>query len=319
MDENSPLDGPEGNWWDKAVNRRETIWLGISGGWGLTMFAWMMGWLNFGGQNQTGPTHPVDPEQFRKTVQGYKDRAKRATVDGSQAIVPPGSDVYVGAYQWAWDGLPVVLEAGKPYTFHLSSYDVQHGFSVRRESNLSQQISLQVLPDYEWENEMTFDEPGTFQVVCNEYCGAGHSAMHGVFHVVDSYDDLEITEAGAGGSVSSVDDWLSDVGNYDGSVADETGQDAVTIHVGAQGNGGSFAFDPPAVQVSQGTTVTFDWVSNTHDVVVESQPDGADWGGHEPIENTGFSLEHTFETSGLYAYYCKPHRSLGMKGAVEVQ
>ncbi|MFB6170080.1 MAG: hypothetical protein ABEJ06_02935, partial [Haloarculaceae archaeon] len=44
--------------------------------------------------------------------------------------------------------------------------------------------------------------------------------------------------------------WFDDVGNYDGTTVDRTGQDQVTITVGAQGNGGTFAFDPPAVRVS---------------------------------------------------------------------
>jgi cytochrome c oxidase subunit 2 len=26
---------------------------------------------------------------------------------------------------------------------------------------------------------MTFEEPGTYHVICNEYCGQGHSGMHG--------------------------------------------------------------------------------------------------------------------------------------------
>ena len=41
------------------------------------------------------------------------------------------------------------------------------------------------------------------------------------------------------------DGYLSDVDNFDGTTADMTGQDEVTIAVGAEGNGGGFAFDPP--------------------------------------------------------------------------
>lgn len=112
---------------------------------------------------------------------------------------------------------------------------------------------------------------------------------------------------GKGGETSS----------FDGTV-DERGTDAVTIDVGASGNGGGFAFAPTAVWVDPGTTVTFEWSSNTHNVAVESQPDGAGWEGHEPIEDSGFSFEHTFETEGVYTYYCAPHLGMGMKGAVAV-
>jgi halocyanin-like protein len=112
--------------------------------------------------------------------------------------------------------------------------------------------------------------------------------------------------------------WLSDVDNYDGTTVDATGQDSVEIEVGAQGNGGTFAFAPPAVRINPGTTVTFNWTSNTHNVLVEEQPEGAGWEGYQPIENSGFSFEHTFETEGVYTYYCEPHLSLGMKGALVV-
>jgi len=60
---------------------------------------------------------------------------------------------------------------------------VQHGFSVRPEDALSKQISLQLLPGYEWVLPMKFDEPGTYHVVCNEFCGVGHRTMHGTFIV----------------------------------------------------------------------------------------------------------------------------------------
>jgi len=43
--------------------------------------------------------------------------------------------------------------------------------------------------------------------------------------------------------------------NFDGSMEDETDAERVLIAVGAKGNGGYFAFDPPAVQVTTETTI----------------------------------------------------------------
>ena len=183
MEENSPLDAPEGSWWDEKVNRRETLWMGISGAWALTLFGWMLGWSRAGEQNPIGPTREVTPEVFQERVSAYIEESGTAEIEGEEVLVPPGEDVYVGTFQWAFDGLPMVLEAGETYRFHLGSYDVQHGFSVRDEENLSQQISLQVLPGYEWVVEMAFDDPGTYQVICNEFCGVAHRSMHGKFHV----------------------------------------------------------------------------------------------------------------------------------------
>ena len=325
----SPITSPDGDWWSEKINRRESIWLGISGVWALTLFGWMLGWTEFGAQNQTGETYEVSTEALRQKVQTYKQSAGTLTVDGEELLVPPENDVYVGALQWGWDGLPAVLRPGETYRFHLGSYDVQHGFSVRNADNLSQQISLQVLPGYEWVLEMSFDDPGTYHVVCNEFCGEGHRSMHGKFLVQD-YDESAVAqpeqngESGGNGGDADYGGWFTGdasggaTSNYDGTTVDETGSDQVTVTVGAEGNGGPYAFDPASVSVSEGTTVTFEWASNTHNVLVDSQPDGADWAGHESIENEGFSVEHTFETGGVYTYYCEPHLGMGMKGVVEV-
>jgi halocyanin-like protein len=155
--------------------------------------------------------------------------------------------------------------------------------------------------------EHTFETLGVYKYYCEPHLSLG---MKGVV----------VVEESAGGPVveASYGDWFADVDNFDGTTEDLTGQDAVEVEVGAQGNGGTFAFAPPAVRVSPGTTVTFNWTSNTHNVLVEDQPEGGGWEGYEPIENTGFTYEHTFETPGVYTYYCEPHLSLGMKGAVVV-
>ena len=324
----SPLEEPEGNWWDRQINRRETIWLGLSAGWAVSLFGWMIGWSRFGDQNQVGTTYRVGPAAFQEKVQSFKDAAGTLTVDGEEYLVPDGKDVYVGSFQWAWDGLPFVLRPGETYRFHLGSYDVQHGFSVRDETNLSEQISLQILPGYEWVLVMTFDDPSTYQVVCNEFCGNGHRSMHGKFLVRD-HEPVETGSdaddgSGNGGTNGAYGGWFGSSGpggstdNFDGSVTDRTGQSTATVTVGAEGNGGPYAFAPPAIQVSAGTTVTFDWASDNHNVVVQSQPDGADWSGVESLENEGYSHEHTFETTGVYQYYCDPHLPVGMKGVVEV-
>ncbi|WP_224450443.1 halocyanin domain-containing protein [Haloprofundus salilacus] len=110
---------------------------------------------------------------------------------------------------------------------------------------------------------------------------------------------------------ASVDDWLSNTGNYEG-VVDTTDVDSVTIEVGARGNNGANAFAPAAIEISPGTTVTWEWVDGYHNVVAtEGQFDSG-----EVEQNATF--EHTFDTTGTVYYYCEPHRSMAMKGAIVV-
>ncbi len=96
----------------------------------------------------------------------------------------------------------------------------------------------------------------------------------------------------------------------------EGGTETVTV-----GPGGSLVFSPGTdepLRIAPGTTVEFVWESDNHNIVVDSQPEDAGWEGHEPLEDTGFTYEHTFETLGTYEYYCEPHRSAGMVGTIEV-
>ncbi|MFB6187059.1 MAG: cytochrome C oxidase subunit II, partial [Halobacteriaceae archaeon] len=82
----SPLDSPEGNWWDRKINRRETLWLGLSAGWAVTLFGWMLGWSQFGNQNQVGETYKVSTDEYMDKVQAYKERAKET----ERGLIPPG-------------------------------------------------------------------------------------------------------------------------------------------------------------------------------------------------------------------------------------
>jgi len=123
-------------------------------------------------------------------------------------------------------------------------------------------------------------------------------------------------ESGGGGVPSEVSDYLEGVGNFDGTVVDETGSGNVEVTVGAEGNGGAFAFAPAAVRIDAGTDVNWSWTGEggQHNVVHED-------GGFESqlTDESGNDFQNTFENAGTFLYYCEPHKSLGMKGAVIVE
>jgi serine/threonine-protein kinase len=127
-------------------------------------------------------------------------------------------------------------------------------------------------------------------------------------------------DGGDGGSgAESPDAYLSDndANNYDGNVADETGSDSVTVMVGAGENG--LAFDPAAVQVDSGTEITWEWTGNggQHNVIGDAEPTATLDSG-EAVSEEGNTYSETLDTAGTYGYFCDPHRSSGMYGAVEV-
>jgi heme/copper-type cytochrome/quinol oxidase subunit 2 len=80
---------------------------------------------------------------------------------------------------WTWS--PVLrLRRGVQYTLHLSSLDVNHGFSL-----FPLNINIQVVPGYDYGLRVTPNEAGDFRLICNEFCGIGHHAMVGRVIVVD--------------------------------------------------------------------------------------------------------------------------------------
>lgn len=109
--------------------------------------------------------------------------------------------------------------------------------------------------------------------------------------------------------------WFENVSNYRGTV-DARGQRTVGISVGVQGANGYYYYGPAAVAVSPGTTVVWTWTGRggTHNCVSTS---GAFTSGRL-VDDAGYTFEWTAERPGVYRYYCSPHQSLGMKGAVFV-
>ena len=115
------------------------------------------------------------------------------------------------------------------------------------------------------------------------------------------------------------------------AAAQETATPSPTETSGSEGGGSGetvevqlvdYAFEPGTsspLTIPPGTTVRFVWETSTHNIVIDSAPDGSDWAGHEPIEDTGFTHEHTFTTTGEYSFFCQPHQSLGMVGEIVVE
>lgn len=115
---------------------------------------------------------------------------------------------------------------------------------------------------------------------------------------------------------ADVETFLADTSNFDG-IVDKTGTDAVTVAVGAEGNGAFFAFDPPAIRVETGTTVTWKWTGQgaVHNV---SAVEDANFESPTTDEE-GHTFEQIFEDPGTVLYVCVPHEGTGMKGAVVVE
>lgn len=66
----------------------------------------------------------------------------------------------------------IEVPAGSTVHFTMTSKDVVHGFQVAGTN-----LNAMVMPGHIQKISQTFDEPGEYLVLCNEYCGSGHQLM----------------------------------------------------------------------------------------------------------------------------------------------
>jgi len=107
------------------------------------------------------PQEVYDSEEFSST--GVETRP-----DGSVLVT-------MVAEMFFFDPDQVVVPAGKPVTFRVTSPDVIHGLEI-----VGTNVNAMVIPGYVSELTITFHRPGEYLMVCHEYCGVLHHEMQGV-------------------------------------------------------------------------------------------------------------------------------------------
>jgi len=137
---------------------------------------------------------------------------------------------------------------------------------------------------------------------------------------------------GAESDHSGVEDGHDDGGHEEEDGHDDGGHneaisapsDTATVRMITQDGG--YHFDPHVVRVTVGGTVTWHNESGSHSTTAyhpdNDQPrlipdDAASWDSGL-VSTQGATFEHTFETEGVYHYYCTPHETPGMIGSIIV-
>lgn len=90
--------------------------------------------------------------------------------------------VKVQGFQFGWTIEPKVLKANVRVEFRLRSLDVSHAFAVYNHDD-ELLFQVQVVPDRTQKAFYTFKKPGTYQVLCFEFCGLFHDQMRATFEV----------------------------------------------------------------------------------------------------------------------------------------
>ncbi len=167
------IHAPEETWF-KPPSGAERTWIGLALAWCLVLSIMMPYWHFKGKQNSTGESYRVAPTEFTARVERFVQTNKVGEHQGVPIVEPsPGGDAYLQAQMWRW--YPILkLKEGQTYRLHVSSPDLQHGFSLQ-----PMNMNFQVLPGYDHVLTVTPTRKGDYAIVCNEFCGIGHHLMTG--------------------------------------------------------------------------------------------------------------------------------------------
>lgn len=114
----------------------------------------------------------IDPEKVSETAP-FDQPGVHEKEDGTYEVVMVGK-------AFGYDPGKIQVPAGKEIMFTVTSSDVVHSFSI-----VGTNVNMMVVPGEINHKKHTFQEPGTYLVICNEYCGSGHHFMSTEIEVVE--------------------------------------------------------------------------------------------------------------------------------------
>ena len=91
---------------------------------------------------------------------------------GLRKVADLSYEAYYVARIFSFSPAEIRVPVGSRVTFYVTSTDVEHGFSIPETG-----VNTMVTPGWVSSVSHTFRQRGTFLLVCNEYCGAGHHMM----------------------------------------------------------------------------------------------------------------------------------------------
>jgi cytochrome c oxidase subunit 2 len=148
------------------LHRLEKIWLIF----GITMLGVFL--LILGVQAFAMGMHPpgseghqsIDPTKVSETPPFDNPSLRQIGENEYEAVMV--------AYAFGYSPADMEIPVGATVHFTVTSSDVIHGFQIPGTN-----VNMMVMPGEISRISHTFDEPGEYLLLCNEYCGAAHEFM----------------------------------------------------------------------------------------------------------------------------------------------
>ncbi|WP_421380898.1 cytochrome c oxidase subunit II [Bacillus salacetis] len=142
----------------------EKIWLTLS-------FGLIMGFMIITGYQAYA--FGMGPPSHKETIDPQKvDETAPFDNPGITQVGENEYEVVMTLQLFTFTPSEIEIPAGATVHFTLTSKDVVHGFQIANTN-----VNAMVMPGQIQKITQKFDEPGSYLVLCNEYCGAGHQAM----------------------------------------------------------------------------------------------------------------------------------------------
>lgn len=250
---------------------------------------------------------PAEVHQYltENEANGYEDELVDLTGQDSITI-----EVGAGGQGFTFAPPAVNIDPGTEVVWEWTGNGGAHNV-VAREQSTSDFDSGETVAEEGTTFSHTFEEEGNNFYHCEPHTSVG---MHGAIVVGEVS-----TGGGNGGGSDPITAYMeeNEVNLWEGEITDETGSDSVSVAVGAGPQG--FSFDPPALSVSAGTEITWEWTGNggSHNVASTEAP--AEFRSGDAVAEEGTTYSRTFEVGGNHFYHCEPHTSIGMHGVVVVE
>lgn len=146
------------------MHKSEKVWLTISFGM-IMLFMIATGYQAFAlGMTPPGGMETIDPQRV--------DEIAPFDQPGVRQIGENEYEVVMTLQIFSFTPMDIEVPAGSTVHFILTSKDVVHGFQI-----VDTNVNGMVMPGHILNITQTFDKPGEYLVLCNEYCGAGHQFM----------------------------------------------------------------------------------------------------------------------------------------------
>ncbi|WP_018131591.1 cytochrome c oxidase subunit II [Effusibacillus pohliae] len=148
------------------IHRYEKIWLLVGG---VIVVSFIVAlFVNAFAMGMHPPSHmqTIDPKQVDATPPFDKPGVHKVGDNEYEAVMT--------AFVFGFNPPQIEVPAGSKVTFISTSKDVVHGFEIPGTN-----VNMMVEPGHVNKVTQTFNKPGEYLILCNEYCGAGHHMMMG--------------------------------------------------------------------------------------------------------------------------------------------